>query len=51
MPIWIAKNLMQKGKNLSTSKVLIVGITFKEDVAVLVVFCHDCRARGGYSEK
>jgi len=37
MPIWIAKNLvqtlLQKGKNPSTSKVLVMGITFKEDVA------------------
>jgi UDP-N-acetyl-D-galactosamine dehydrogenase len=37
MPLWIAKNLvqalLQKGKNPSTSKVLVMGITFKEDVA------------------
>jgi UDP-N-acetyl-D-galactosamine dehydrogenase len=37
MPVWIAKNLvqtlLQKGKNPSTSKVLVMGITFKEDVA------------------
>ncbi|AEE53275.1 nucleotide sugar dehydrogenase [Haliscomenobacter hydrossis] len=37
MPVWIAKNLvqtlLQKGKNPSSSKVLVMGITFKEDVA------------------
>ncbi|WP_421796951.1 nucleotide sugar dehydrogenase [Haliscomenobacter sp.] len=37
MPVWVAKNLvqtlLQKGKNPSTSKVLVMGITFKEDVA------------------
>ena len=37
MPVWIAKNLvqtlLQKGKNPSNSKVLVMGITFKEDVA------------------
>lgn len=37
MPAFIAKRLVQmmiqKGKNLSTSKVLVLGITFKENVA------------------
>ena len=37
MPVWIAKTLvqtlLQKGKNPSSSKVLVMGITFKEDVA------------------
>jgi len=37
MPVWIARtlvqNLLQKGKNPGNSKVLVMGVTFKEDVS------------------